>query len=216
MARNPFQTQTAPTTQSSMPWWAQDFGTGDPQGYGLDLHDQNMYETMLKKSALGMWPAVAQQVQSGVDLAPWQTAAQRSMATALNPSNVQGLIDAFNRQTDQNAAQQSSLAGLMARNSGLGSGAVEGAQLDALNRAAAQKNSYLGQLLSPTGIQQTYAAYLNALNQATQSPLLTNLANLIHSSPAHVQSTDGWSSLLGGIAAIPGASDWVSGALFGA
>lgn len=190
----------------SMPWFAKDFGTGDPMNYGLDLGDKNMYETMLKKTALGMWPSIARQIQNATQLAPQQTAAQNSLIQALNPANVQSIINSYNNQANQNAAAQSRLAGLMARNAGMSSGAAQGAQMDVLNQANAGKNAYMGQLLSPQGIQQMYGAYLNAINGAAQSPMLQNLMGIVGATPGHQESTaNGWMSTLGGVASlIPG------------
>lgn len=190
---------------SSMPWWSTDFGTGDPKGYGLDLSDPNMYETALKKAFLGMWPGAVGQVQNAVNLAPQVTAAQNQLSSILNPANTGALLTNMNNQVDQNTGRQQSLVGNAMANSGLSSGAVLGAQLDAANQGAAAKNANMGQLLSPQGLASTYSAYLNSLNAGSQAPLLSQMMGLAHASPPHVQSSNGWGSLLGGVSSlIPG------------
>ena len=190
---------------SGSPWWATDFGTGDPQGYGLDLGDQNMYETAMKKMFLGEFPAAVQGEENAISLMPQYQSAANQEAQTLNPANVQANIgNVFNRNLQQ-AGQAANQASMGAASAGLSSGAQEGAAQDVYNQANAENNAYLGQILSPEGIQNTYNAYLGAVSNAMQNPALQNMSELIGMSPEHKQSTaTTFGSVLGDVAGMAG------------
>ncbi len=178
---------------------------GSVNNPGNPVGDKNFWNTMGGRIGSAMWPGLASQLQYANSLVPQQQSAMSSMLTALNPSNVQGLIQNYNNASNQQAGQQSNLAGLIARNSGLSGGAVAGAQQNVANQAAQAQNSNMGNLLSPQGIQQAYSTYLGGLSNAMTPQYLQAMQQLMGGTPATVSSGDGWSNLLGGLGSLAGA-----------
>jgi hypothetical protein len=189
--------------KTNLPTYQDLMGNSDRVGrsYGFDT-GVNAGRGLQKTAMYGIAPLAYSQIGFGNALEPQRQSAISSALNALDPSNLRSLIDSFGRKARQTAAQQGLLNSTVLRNSGLGTGAVAGAQLDANNQAARQTNDYMSQLLSPQGIQQAYNAYLSMLSNA-QNPTALNMLNQTSGGmPASVSSSDGWSSLLGGVASL--------------
>ena len=181
-----------------------DIFSGTANNPGNPVGDKNYWNTMGGRIGSALWPGLASQLQYSNSLVPQQQSATSSLLTALNPSNLQSLLNNYNQASNQAAAQQSQLAGLMGRANGLSSGAVQGAQMNVANQAARNQNSNMQSVLSPEGIQRAYSQYLGALSNAMTPSSLKTMQSLMSGTPATVSSGDGWSSLLGGVAGLAG------------
>jgi len=163
--------------------------------YGIK-NDKWYRNNMLKNLSFGLYPRLAQSVNFGNTIEPLRENALMQGLTALNPANTMATIDAYRRNQEANAVDANRLLDLTLGGSGLSSGALEGAKMANIGMAQNQANSYLGQLLSPEGIQKSIQAYLSLLSSGQNVSGLENLLNL--SNAQRTQSSgDGWSNLLG-------------------
>lgn len=213
----------AATTSYTPPdYWS--IFTGKSDAPGNPIGDKNYWNTMGGRIGNALWPGLASQLQFANTLVPQQQNALSSMLTALNPSNLGGLIQNFNAASNQAAGPAANAAGMNLQRQGLSSGAVQGAQQDVYNQTAAGQNANMANLLSPQGIQNAYATYLQGLGGAMTPGYLPMMQSLMGGTPPTVSSGNGWSNLLGGVSSLvpsisglfsSGAGDmsWVPGAL---
>jgi hypothetical protein len=205
-AWNSSQNTTTGSTNDPISWLLSGNKKSLYNAYGIK-DGVNLQRELSKRISVGMWPRLAQEVSFGNSLEPLRQNAVSQMLTALNPANVQASIDAYGRKANSQAVESGRLANLMMRGNNSSSGAVEGAQLNALNNAQSSTNSYLANLLSPEGIQKSIGAYLSALTNGQQSSGVNQFLSLMSGTPASVSSGDGWSNLLGAVA---GALPWTN------
>jgi hypothetical protein len=163
--------------------------------YGIK-NDKWYRNNMFKNLSFGMYPRLAQSVNFGNTLEPMRQNAIVQGLTALNPANTMATIDAYKRNQEATAVDSNRLLDLTLGGSGLSSGAIEGAKMANLGMAQNQTNSYMGQLLSPEGIQKSIQAYLSLIGGGQNVSGLDNLLNLANGQRT-VSSGDGWSNLLG-------------------
>jgi hypothetical protein len=223
-ARNPYEITTPAATNNNAftppSYW--NIYTGNSNAPGNPIGDKNYTNTLFGRITSALWPGMASLIQSGQAYIPQLQQATAGAVTAANPWNLPAQVATTNRAIQQQAGPQANLASLIARNSGMSSGGVQGAQMGVANQAAQAQNTNISQMLSPQAMQAAWQKYQQTLQNAITPAGLQQFASLISGTPPTVSSGDGWSNIIGSLAGLagnyfaPGVGGAVGSALGGA
>jgi len=156
-------------------------------------------------------PGARDQANFANQLEPFRQSSILNTINTLSPGNRQSLVDQYRRKATARAKDQARNSALLGASRGFGSGATQGAELDALNQAARASNDYDAQLNSPEGVMQALAAIMAAVGEGQNSNMLSQVLSLV--GPASMtdqmalqrpQGQSGLGALLQGVGGIAG------------